>query len=269
MRQNLGALFGETMDTLLTENFERLTKFLSDNIQSEMSYLNYDHEDFAQLREYIVSDEDYKYDEIKHLRERYGLDTNLFMKKICLRQIEQSIDEAKKLENKELEKPKSKKVRHRKVKSVQIKQKDGWELAPKISMASCLASHEKDNIIYMKRVIHVYFSILKKNLKADIPKYIVMHLIERTIDDTSTRLHNAVSNVNNSLFLVSENEDIVQKRQTAVNNINRLKAALTAINALKRKQGMASLSQSDSEESDSGIELSDEEKIETKKPALK
>ena len=81
----------------------------------------------------------------------------------------------------------------------------------------------------------------------------------------------ALDCINNSLFLVSENEDIVQKRQTAVNNINRLKAALTAINALKRKQGMASLSESDpdSEESDSEIELSDEEKIETKKPALK
>ena len=81
----------------------------------------------------------------------------------------------------------------------------------------------------------------------------------------------ALDCINNSLFLVSENEDIVQKRQTAVNNINRLKAALTAINALKRKQGMASLSESDpdSEESDSEIELSDEEKIEIKKPALK
>ena len=270
MRQNLGALFGETMDAILTENFEKLTKFLSDNIKSEMSYLNYDHEDFVQLREYIVSDEEYKDNQIEHLKERYGLEINLFKKKTCLRQIEQSINEAKRLQNGELEKLKHKKVRHRKVNSVNIKENIRWELPLKMSMAFGLASHEKDNIIYMKRVIHVYFSILKKNLKADIPKYIVMHIIERTIDDTSSRLHKAVSDVNNSLFLVSENKDIVQKRQIAVDNIKKLETALTAINALKRKQSIVPLFESDLDDSfsDNDQENQDEEMIISNESAM-
>ena len=145
-----------------------------------------------------------------------------------------------------------------------------WELPSKMSMAFGLASHEKDNIIYMKRVIHVYFSILKKNLKADIPKYIVMHIIERTIDDTSSRLHKAVSDVNNSLFLVSENKDIVQKRQIAVDNIKKLETALTAINALKRKQSIVPLFESDLDDSfsDNDQENQDEEMIISNESAM-
>ena len=58
-RQNLSALIEDLMNDLISKKFKDLTEFLSNKIESEYSYINYDHDEFVKLKNLIYDGNDY------------------------------------------------------------------------------------------------------------------------------------------------------------------------------------------------------------------
>ena len=283
-RNILRGLLEETMHSLLDENLNKFAEIIKDKIEAEKSYLNYAHEDFDCLRQDILGNISYYNDNLSTLKERcnfdqrqknryvseknqaenyYIFDTDIFQYGKCQSQIQDSINAAKHAAAQEEEKRNARRQR----KPDQYSKKDDWEVREKMSLADNLQDHEIDNIIKMKRVIYIYFQILKKNFKADIPKYVVMYLVERTIKEMSARMHNAVRKFDNNMHLVSENEEIAKKRRTVKENIQKLEKAKLAIRKLKSNRLRLSHFEENSDgsetNSDADTNADGEERIQT------
>ena len=77
-KHNLSKLFLEVMFELFSDNYKDLSEFVHNRIESEYSYINYNHDDFAQLKECITSDRDYSNFDFKFLGGSYNLNIDLF-----------------------------------------------------------------------------------------------------------------------------------------------------------------------------------------------
>ena len=224
-RQNLSALIEDLMNDLISKKFKDLTEFLSNKIESEYSYINYDHDEFVKLKNLIYDVNDYFTEDILKLVDSYNLDSKLMSKENCLNQIKKSIKHAKAIKENE------DKNKHKRQKVIEI---DEWEVDKKLTMANGVSASEIERIITVRRSIYIYFDILKKSYKADVPKCVIMYLIDRTTKEMNSRLHNAVRKQKDLLLLVSESKDIVMERQIAVENIARLEEVKAEIRKLKR-----------------------------------
>lgn len=86
-----------------------------------------------------------------------------------------------------------------------------WRIHKSISLSKA-SNDDINHIILLKRVIHCYFYVIKKSLKADIPKYISKYLIQDTLTQLKDRLYKAYDEDENKTLLVVENDDIQQQR---------------------------------------------------------
>ena len=222
-RQNLSDLIENVMTNLITENFNDLTEFLENKIKSEYSYINYDHDEFVKLKDIIFSNynnEDYNDQGTDRLINAYNLDGRLLSLRNCVAQIDKSIIEEK-----------QNKSNHKRQK---VNEVDEWDVDTEFTIANGISSSDKNRIIQVRRSIYIYFNILKKSYKADVPKYVIMYLIDKTTNSMNSRLHYAIRKEKDLLLLVSERKAIANKRQTAVENIDRLQEVKDEIKKLKR-----------------------------------
>ena len=109
-----------------------------------------------------------------------------------------------------------------------------WKIEEKVDISKGISKHDRSNVIQVKRVIHCYFSILKKNMKTNIPKFIIKFLVRKTTKEINYQLQMALRKEKDALMLVSENDDIKKTREIAVNSTSKLERAIWAIKQVAR-----------------------------------
>ena len=109
-----------------------------------------------------------------------------------------------------------------------------WKIEEKVDLSKGLPKHDKSNVIQVRRVIHCYYSILKKNMKSNIPKFIIKFLVRKTIKEISPQLQLALRKEKDPIKLVSENDDIKKTREIAVHSTSKLERAIWAIKEVAR-----------------------------------
>jgi hypothetical protein len=256
-RRSLKAFIETKMDALLKKNFKVAQEFLEDRINAEEEYINYDDDDFTHLKQYIISDDDPEPEVLDVISKQYGVRSDLFVKSGCIEKINESIMEAQQKKSRKKKTTVRSTIQYSGA-SLGNRINDEWNIEKFVDIGKGLSNSDKDNIIYMKRVIHCYYCILKKAMKTETPKFIVSFLIKNTLNDISTTLLMALMKEKDKLALVSENEDTRKTREIATNSLNALDIAMSAIKVLKRGQ-CDIFPQDISEEDINEVEICDEE----------
>ena len=91
-----------------------------------------------------------------------------------------------------------------KQKRQKVQETEEWEGSEDTSKAKDTQTVEIDKVVCMKRAVYLYYAILKKSFKADVPKFVVMYLIDKTTNEMNVRLHQAAEKVQNKIDLVSD-----------------------------------------------------------------
>lgn len=107
-----------------------------------------------------------------------------------------------------------------------------WEIEDDIDLTKA-SEDDIQHIIALKRVIHCYFYVIKKSLKADIPKYISKYLIKDTLSQLKDKLFKAYDAYEDKGLLVAENDDVQLRRETAERIITQMTTAKEQIIATK------------------------------------
>jgi hypothetical protein len=112
-----------------------------------------------------------------------------------------------------------------------------WDVSKTLGIQKGFSDPDKKKIATLKRVIHCYFALLKKDLKSSIPKYIVKILIDNTILEMRKHLQTEIYKLEDKAMFIAEDQDIQNRRKISLNNLKLLEKALTSIRNLKRECG--------------------------------
>lgn len=222
-RNSLRNFLRDTMEKLIEENRETLKEFITQRIESEKEYINYDDEDFSLIKPHIITDEDPDEQTLRYLKQQYKIDPSLFIEEKVYEKIDTAIENARKAMKK------SKKPSHHDDDDM-----DPWDVEKKVDISKGLSSEDYKNIMSMKRVIHSYFSILKKDFKANVPKYIIKFLVRTTINRMRVSMQMALRKHEDIISLVYEDPEIRKQREISQNSLRALKQAMKAIKSVKR-----------------------------------
>ena len=225
-RKELRKFIYKNMEDLININYTSLIEFIEQRIEAEKSYINYDDDYFLLVKPHIITEKDPDMNVLNYLKTNFGIDYKIFQKSHVYSQINSSISNAtdKNYENQEN-------------KYFGIYDSDiikSWKIESILNLSHGLSDDDYKNIMSMKRVIHSYFAILKKEFKASVPKYIVQFLVSKTISNMRTVLQMALAKHKDQMSLVYEDPDIRTKREIALNNIKQLKVAMKALKSVKR-----------------------------------
>jgi hypothetical protein len=226
-RKNLRLFLQDNMEKMLDENYNKLKEFIIERIDAEKCYINYDDDDFTLIKPYIITDEDPEEDDLHYLSSNFGINSNLFKKDYVYQEIKNAVDYSKK---------KVKKNKHIDLYEDE-EDFDPWDVEFEVNISKGISGDDYKNIMSMKRVIHSYFCILKKEFKANVPKYIVKFLVRSTIDNMRTYLQMAMNKHKDPMELVSEDPEVRTKREISRNSLKQLKIAMRAIKSVKRGKG--------------------------------
>jgi len=232
-RQKLRAFIQETMEKLLEDNYQNLLGFIKQRIEAEKSYINYDDDDFMLLKPYIITDDDPDEETLNYLEKNFNLNKDLFNKEVVDEEINEAIDHAKRY-------PKDKKSsnKHSEDDSSEEENLETWDVKDSVDISNGISPDDFKNIMSMKRVIHSYFELLKKEFKTNVPKYIVEFLVRSTVSKMRTALQMALMRHKEPMSLVYEDESTRSKREISQKCIIQLKVAIRAIKSMKRGQGL-------------------------------
>jgi hypothetical protein len=231
-RLKLREFLHESMEKIIDKNYKFLLEFISNKIEAEKGYINYDDDNFKLVKPYIITDDDPEEEVLNHLEKNFGLDKELFKVDSAYSVIDQAINERRAAQSQ------SKKIK-KKVKVIDLSDDEDnvfWDIEFKVDIAKGLTEEDYDNIMYMRRVIHSYFEILKREFKSSIPKYIVQFLVRRTISEIRTSLQSSLHDQEDIMGLVEEDTEVKTKREIAQNCIKQLKISMKAIKSMKRAQ---------------------------------
>ena len=227
-RKQLRMFIHDNMEKLIEKNYNSLREFIEQRIEAEKSYINYDDDDFMLLKPYIITEKDPENETLNYLKTNFGIDYALFMKDRVYTDINAAITLSKKQNGY------NSRNKYFGAYDSDEDESDNWKIEGGVNLSHGLGDDDYKNIMSMKRVIHSYFAILKKEFKASVPKYIVQFLVSKTISNMRTVLQMALTKHKDQMGLVYEDPDIKTKREIALNNIKQLKVAMKALKSVKR-----------------------------------
>lgn len=140
---------------------------------------------------------------LQYLQKQYKVDSTLFIQQKVYGQIDSAIQAAK--EN--LQKS------QRQIFDQNEEETDVWVVEPKIDISKGLSIEDYKNIMCIKRIIHSYFAILKKDFKANLPKYIVKFLVRATIAKMRIQMQMALRKHEDIISLVYEDPEVRKQRE--------------------------------------------------------
>jgi len=229
-RLKLREFLHESMEKIIDKNYKFLLEFIKNKIEAERGYINYDDDNFKLVKPYIITDKDPEEVDLDHLEKNFGLDRELFKVNSAILVINKSVKEARDTQKQQIKKS---------VRVVDLSDDEeeiNWNINFKVNIASGLTREDYDNIMYMRRVIHCYFEILKREFKSTIPKYIVQFLVRRTTSEMRTSLQSSLHSQEDIMGLVEEDTEVKTKREIAQNCIKQLNISMKAIKSMKRAQ---------------------------------
>lgn len=225
-RKALVRFIQDTMECLLANNYISLEEFINTKIDSEKWYINYDDDDFQLIKPYIICETNPDTNILDNFKKHFNIDQNLFLFSDEKQRIESSVIQANNLKS---ESPQIESAQ--KYSTIDY---EAWEVEDRIDTTNGLSDHEIRNVICIKRVIHSYFCVLKKEFKTNIPKYIVKFIVKSTIDKMRPELQVALAKHQDLMNLVNEDPEIRKQRDIAENSFKQLGIAMKAIKNVQR-----------------------------------
>jgi hypothetical protein len=230
-RPKLKHIFSETVKKVTLEWSKELDFFLEKLIQCEKDFINYEHLDFKKMRSYVLSEEANDQLFYNEMIKKKDIDSSLFNihgnfsvdKKIKERKENpkysdnSSDEEEEKICSPPKKKHKEKKVRH-----------------DIVSVLDEIDSDDKKLIHILYKAVNCYISIIKKDLSANVPKYIASILILGSTSKIRKEIMRALRTERDFIALASETPEIMIKRQEAEDNYQKLNDCLRAIKIYRR-----------------------------------
>jgi hypothetical protein len=204
-RKSLRVFIQDNMENLIEENYSKLKECIKESVESEQCYINYDDENFALLKPYIITEEDPSKENLAYLESNFGINSEIFQKELVYQDIDNAIEKAK-----------ESKINRKHDEFSDDEDMDPWNFEFEVDISKGISDDDYNSIMSMRRVIHSYFCILKRNFKADIPKKIVKFLVKNTTRNISSYLQSALYKCKDKISLVNEDADIRTKREIKI-----------------------------------------------------
>jgi hypothetical protein len=157
------------------------------------------------LKPYIITEEDPSKENLAYLESNFEINSEIFQKELVYQDIKKAIEKARK-----------NKINRKYDEISDDEDMDPWNFEFEVDISKGISDDDYNNIMSMRRVIHSYFCILKRNFKADIPKKIVKFLVKNTTRNISSYLQNALYKCKDKTSLVNEDADIRTKREIKI-----------------------------------------------------